>query len=476
LEEGRPYSVAFVDIRMPPGLDGIRTVRSMWAIDPDVLVVLCSAYCDYSWEEIVDELGRTDRFLILKKPFDRVEVQQFAAALTERWVLARTDAATGLLNRRAFHEHLHREWVRSIQQRTPLACVMLDVDYFKRINDTLGHQAGDRAIASVADGVARLCRPQDFVCRYGGEEICILLTNTTESEAHAWADRTRLALSQSGFEWKGKNYRLTASFGVAERLEDVCSHEELIDRADQSLRMAKQTGRNRAMRWSHVNGAEAPQLLALGWLFEDVKARDVMTSPITTLDAHMTAGDAVDFFLKSRIGSASVVDGDGKLAGVVSEKDLLELLITADAWSTPLCDIMNTNVVCYEEDCPAQAIFEFLCRVAIRRVIIVENERPIGIISRGSYLRWGRNLARLGLQHSSTNARFQVDRAASALMDRATHLVHQLSEKANDEQIVAPIVAEASKMQELLEDLLAWTRYVPPHNQGECALACADRS
>jgi hypothetical protein len=151
-------------------------------------------------------------------------------------------------------------------------------------------------------------------------------------------------------------------------------------------------------------------------------------------------------------------------------------LITTDAWATRLCDIMNTNVVCYEQDTPAQTIFEFLCRVAIRRVIIVQDDRPIGIISRGSFLRWGRNLARLGLSSKIPNARFQVNQAAHALQERASHLVSQLSGPADDEHIIAPIVAEASKMQELLNDLLAWTRYVPPQNQGDCALACAERS
>ncbi len=89
LAEGRPYAVAFVDIRMPPGWDGIQTVREIWSIDPEILIVLCSAYSDYSWDDIVAQLGRTDRFLILRKPFENVEVRQCAAALTERWLISR---------------------------------------------------------------------------------------------------------------------------------------------------------------------------------------------------------------------------------------------------------------------------------------------------------------------------------------------------------------------------------------------------
>ena len=88
LVDGRPYAVAFVDIRMPPGCDGIQTTRQLWEVDPDLLVVICSAYSDYCWEDIVRELGRTDRFLILRKPFETMEVRQCAAALCERWMIA----------------------------------------------------------------------------------------------------------------------------------------------------------------------------------------------------------------------------------------------------------------------------------------------------------------------------------------------------------------------------------------------------
>jgi CheY-like chemotaxis protein len=89
LAEGTRYSMAFVDVRMPPGWDGIETVRRIWEVDSDILVVICTAYSDRSWEDMVAELGRSDRFLVLKKPFDNVEVRQLALALTERWRLAR---------------------------------------------------------------------------------------------------------------------------------------------------------------------------------------------------------------------------------------------------------------------------------------------------------------------------------------------------------------------------------------------------
>jgi len=89
LARGEPYAMAFVDMRMPPGLDGVQTVAKLWAIDPEVQIVICTAYSDYSWEEILRRLGANDRLLVLKKPFDNAEVCQLACALTEKWHLAR---------------------------------------------------------------------------------------------------------------------------------------------------------------------------------------------------------------------------------------------------------------------------------------------------------------------------------------------------------------------------------------------------
>jgi len=89
LTEGRPYALAFVDMRMPPGLDGLETAERLWSVDPHVEIVICTAYADYSWDEIVQRLGYSDQLLLLKKPFDNAEVWQLACALTKKWHLTR---------------------------------------------------------------------------------------------------------------------------------------------------------------------------------------------------------------------------------------------------------------------------------------------------------------------------------------------------------------------------------------------------
>jgi signal transduction histidine kinase len=87
LQEGRPYAMAFIDVRMPPGWDGIETTARIWEIYSDLQVVICTAYSDYSWDEMIGKIGKSDRLVILKKPFDNVEVLQLANTLTEKWEL-----------------------------------------------------------------------------------------------------------------------------------------------------------------------------------------------------------------------------------------------------------------------------------------------------------------------------------------------------------------------------------------------------
>src|SRR5206468_9958294 len=88
LAEGKPYAMAFVDVRMPPGWDGIETIVRLWQADPTLQIVICTAYSDYSWNEIHRKLGQSENLLILRKPFDHVEVIQLAHALTRKWLVS----------------------------------------------------------------------------------------------------------------------------------------------------------------------------------------------------------------------------------------------------------------------------------------------------------------------------------------------------------------------------------------------------
>ncbi len=113
LHERRPYPLAFVDVRMPPGWDGVETVNRIWKVDPEILVVLCTAYSDHTWEDIVRQLGRTDHLVILKKPFDNIEVRQLVISLTKRWNLARQAELT-----RAQLEQMVVERTKEVEARS----------------------------------------------------------------------------------------------------------------------------------------------------------------------------------------------------------------------------------------------------------------------------------------------------------------------------------------------------------------------
>jgi diguanylate cyclase (GGDEF)-like protein len=362
----------------------------MWELDPDILVVFCSAYSEYNWEDIVRQLGRTDRFLILRKPFDNIEVRQCAAALTERWVIARADPLTGLLNRRSFEEHLCRQWADAIRCDRSLACVMVDIDFFKSINDRYGHVAGDRALALISRTIAEHARSSDIVGRYGGEEFAVLLPGTDAATAATWAEELRQLIASQTLAADGIADQITASLGVAVRDSRVFRQGELVANADRALRAAKRAGRNRVMTVDFLDtpSDELRQASGYAGLFAGIPAREIMTAPIRTAVVGTSVAKVADLLLLEELGSVPVVDDSGRLAGIVSEKDIMESLGHDGGWIGPVERITTARDIHYPPDTQAEVIFEFLCRVQMRRVVIVENERPLGIVSRESYLRW----------------------------------------------------------------------------------------
>lgn len=395
LAENRPYAMAFIDMRMPPGWDGLETIERLWQVDPKLQVALCTAYSDYSWEDIDQRLALNDRLLILKKPFDAIEIRQMASALTVKWqmtedaelkmslleqavqertrelsdanvivqnsptilyrlrgepsfalmyishnitryghvaadlvgspdwaqalihpddqanvdaamarvldrhasgasiefrmrtgqgtwrwvenryipvrdqdgrllevegiilditerrlaeeklaLLARSDGLTGLANRATLIERLHQAFAAARRGAMPFAVFYLDLDHFKRINDTLGHPVGDLLLQEVARRIKSGVRESDVVARLGGDEFAILqldVSDPTQSATMAANIRDTLL---APYLLAGNALHISVSIGISSYSDLSLDADSLLGQADMALYRAKEMGRN----------------------------------------------------------------------------------------------------------------------------------------------------------------------------------------------------------------------------------------
>ena len=166
-----------------------------------------------------------------------IEIQLFVRAQESAY----RDELTGLYNYRLFREHLSRELFHSERNGAPLSLVMVDVDNFKAYNDSYGHEAGNQALASVAQRLTDLLRKTDIPARYGGEEFALILPATPKTSAQLVADRTREAVEKHDF---ADGTKLTVSMGVATFPADAADTGELVRHADRALYSAKSAGKN----------------------------------------------------------------------------------------------------------------------------------------------------------------------------------------------------------------------------------------
>lgn len=276
LQEGRPYALAFVDMRMPPGWDGLETIQRLWAVDPNVQVVICSAHADYDWTDVVARLDHSDKLLVVKKPFEPIEVQQCASALVKKWqnervvrrhvealeevVVARTegleaanrqlrhlathDSLTGLPNRVLLDDRLEQGIAHAEREGHGFAVAVFDLDRFKHVNDSCGHRAGDELLKEVAQRLRSVARNVDTIVRLGGDEFVMILDRlASRQEAEIVADRAIEALRQP-VKVDGFDLHPSASVGFAFYPGDGTTVETLIAHADAAMYCAKQRGRN----------------------------------------------------------------------------------------------------------------------------------------------------------------------------------------------------------------------------------------
>jgi diguanylate cyclase (GGDEF)-like protein len=255
--------VVICDLVMPIS-DGMKllALRATRVELTQIPVIMLTADADFNRKVEVLDRGASD---YVTKPFHdqellaRVRVHLRVKTLQDQLrdanarleTLSITDALTGLYNRRHFDSMLRNEVKRAQRYKTPLAVLLLDLDHFKQVNDSHGHQMGDQVLRNVGGIIAAAIRTTDTAARYGGEELVLLLTQTGLPGALEAAGRLREQIAAAVHTVAGVSIQATASFGLAtlDGATETIDHAELVARADQALYRAKSAGRNRVVVW-----------------------------------------------------------------------------------------------------------------------------------------------------------------------------------------------------------------------------------
>jgi len=270
LATNAPYAMAFIDMRMPPGWDGLQTIEQLWNVDPNLQIALCTAYSDYSFEAIEARLKYNDQLLILKKPFDHLEIRQMASALTWKWQLAQDaalkviglertieervqellkvshllqyDALTELPNSTLLGDRLTQAIALGRRHDTQLAVMFIGLDRFKRINNALGYPVGDEVLQQVSQSLVAAVRESDSVFRYGSDEFVILLNDVQHpQQTQHIAQKVLQAISVTRHV-AGHDLSVTASLGISIYPNDSSTAVELIKHAETAMHTTKERG------------------------------------------------------------------------------------------------------------------------------------------------------------------------------------------------------------------------------------------
>ncbi|WP_353631765.1 EAL domain-containing protein [Pseudomonas canadensis] len=273
LADQAPYALAFIDMRMPPGWDGLQTIEQLWEVDPRLQIALCTAYSDYSFEAIEARLKYNDQLLILKKPFDHLEIRQMASALTWKWQLAQDialkviglertieervqellkvshllqyDALTELPNSTLLGDRLTQAIALGRRHDTQLAVVFIGLDRFKRINNALGYPVGDEVLQQVSQSLVEAVRESDSVFRYGSDEFVILLQDVQHPLQSQHVAQKILNAVSATRHVAGHDLSITASLGISIYPNDSGTAVELIKHAETAMHTSKERGSDR---------------------------------------------------------------------------------------------------------------------------------------------------------------------------------------------------------------------------------------
>jgi diguanylate cyclase len=262
-----PFAVAFLDMRMPPGPDGVWAAARIRELDPAIEIVVCTAYSDIDPRDIGGMVPPEEKLSYLQKPFHPHEIRQMTISLASKWrsehrivKLAYFDALTGLPNREQLHNRLSSALVSAKQRQRMLAVLYLDLDNFKRVNDTLGHAVGDELLCLVASRLRSSLRTDDTVersddtpddlpnsrsshiARLGGDEFIVILPNIRSADDAAAVAARLIAELQEPMRLALHSLVVTPSIGVALFPGDGVEVDTLLRNADLAMYFAKRKG------------------------------------------------------------------------------------------------------------------------------------------------------------------------------------------------------------------------------------------
>jgi diguanylate cyclase (GGDEF)-like protein len=255
-----PFAVAFLDMRMPPGPDGVWAASRIRELDPAIEIVICTAYSDVDPRDIGAMVPPEEKLSYVQKPFHPHEIRQMSISLASKWrsehrivKLAYFDALTGLPNREQSRSRLSSALTAAKQHQRMLAVLYLDLDNFKRVNDTLGHAVGDELLCQVAARLRSSLRTDDtldvspgsrssHIARLGGDEFIVILPNIRSADDAAGVAARLIAELQEPMRLALHTLVVTPSIGVAVFPADGVEVDTLLRNADLAMYFAKRKG------------------------------------------------------------------------------------------------------------------------------------------------------------------------------------------------------------------------------------------
>ena len=372
------------------------------------------------------------------------------------------DSLTGLFNRAAFKRESERQVAIARRNGTPLSVGMLDIDFFKSINDKYGHMIGDDVLVEIGAMFERTSRVTDIAYRYGGEEFCFLLPDTDEEQSYVWATRLCNKIREAKLQTRGGELSVTASIGVATMKPGSTSIDDILERADAGCIEAKNRGRNQVIVASRETIANSEKSGRHNPLIEHVRAKDVMSAIMMTIPESATLEQASGLMLECQCEVIPVLTSSGKLSGLLTNEEIVSHILRGGNWADSVASIAG-QTISFPEETPFSQIWGMFQRLPIRRAVVTHGEIPIGIINRGQLLRRLTTQLQFGDNANDLNGgrSGSVRQILNEVVRTAHSYLETTSKKPLDGESDYSLLIAATQLQEFASQLLQVSAPIP---------------